>query len=258
MATPLASGLWRCCANTSRTGFYPTGTKTSGNELTPSAALLRAVAINGARSLKGFDQHGNPLDPPPSSRQGWGRLNLASSVRLVVDGVNNAAADTPSNLIAVDAWSGGKTTDLHQTRNSKRRDERGGLEGCGSTEELRVTLVYTDPETDTVGDGSLVNNLDLYLYHLETHDTERQLIRREHGSAEREQRGARDMERRRRTVLREGAREVHRGIQHQPFAPVITGQVTLQEGLQTIDSCPAALLARPGRRSGSRAVGRRG
>jgi hypothetical protein len=177
MATPLASGSIALLRQYFTDGFYPTGTKTSGNELTPSAALLRAVAINGARSMKGFDQYGNPLDPPPSPRQGWGRLNLASSVRLVVDGVNNTAADTPSNMIAVDAWSGGKTTDLHyNTELEATGDERGYcLDVYGSTEELRVTLVYTDPESDTAGDGSLVNNLDLYLYHLETHDTERQL-----------------------------------------------------------------------------------
>jgi subtilisin family serine protease len=86
MATPLAAGAMALLRQYFTDGFYPTGTKTSGNDLTPSAALLRAVAINGARSMKGFDQYGNPLDPPPSPRQGWGRLNLASSVLLVSTG----------------------------------------------------------------------------------------------------------------------------------------------------------------------------
>ena len=241
MATPLASGSMALLRQYFTDGFYPTGTKTSGNELTPSAALLRAVAINGARSMKGFDQHGNPLDPPPSSRQGWGRLNLASSVRLVVDGVNNAAADTPSNLIAVDAWSGGKTTDLHHnTELEATGDERGYcLEVYGSTEELRVTLVYTDPETDTAGDGSLVNNLDLYLYHLETHDTERQLYPVGNMAAQ----SVNNVERAIWSAPTTGLyfAKVHAksiaGSSNQSFALAITGQVTLQEGLQTIDSC---------------------
>ena len=49
MATPLAAGAMALLRQYFTDGFYPTGTKISGNELTPSAALLRAVAINGAR-----------------------------------------------------------------------------------------------------------------------------------------------------------------------------------------------------------------
>ena len=84
MATPLAAGTMAILRQYFTDGYYPTGTKTLANVLIPSAALLRAVAINGARALKGFDYYGNPIDPPPSSRQGWGRLNLASSVLLKV------------------------------------------------------------------------------------------------------------------------------------------------------------------------------
>ena len=162
-------------------------------------------------------------------------------MRLVVDGVNNAAADTPSNLIAVDAWSGGKTTDLHHnTELEAAGDERGYcLEVYGSTEELRVTLVYTDPETDTAGDGSLVNNLDLYLYHLETHDTERQLYPVGNMAAQ----SVNNVERAIWSAPTTGLyfAKVHAksiaGSSNQSFALAITGQVTLQEGLQTIDSC---------------------
>ena len=172
MATPLAAGMMTLLRQYFTDGYYPTGTKTSGDEVTPSAALLRAVAINGARSLKGFDQNGNPIEPPPSSRQGWGRLNLASSVRLVSDGVNTDAADTPSNMIAVDAWSGGAAASLgygHQI--AKTGDSQGYcLNVYGSTEELRATLAWTDPESDTAGDGGLVNDLDLKLLYLPTYN----------------------------------------------------------------------------------------
>merc|ERR1719387_1140283 len=49
---------------------------------TPSGALIKAVIINGAVPLRGYAQSGLPLEPPPSFRQGWGRVELASALPL--------------------------------------------------------------------------------------------------------------------------------------------------------------------------------
>ena len=168
MATPLAAGTMALLRQYFEEGYYPTGKLDPANVFWPSAALLRAVAINGARALRGFDYEGNPLEPPPSSRQGWGRLNLASSVLLTSDGVNNAAADTPSNMIAIDAWNQGDSLDPHYNSQLTYTGDWHGycLHVDGSTEELRVTLAWTDPAGAAVGEGALINDLDLYVSHV--------------------------------------------------------------------------------------------
>ena len=38
--------------------------------------------VNGAQALTGFESDGWPIDPPPSTKQGWGRIELAASVPL--------------------------------------------------------------------------------------------------------------------------------------------------------------------------------
>ena len=63
-------------------GFYPTGRATTTNARTPSGALVKAVLVNGAAAMDGFTADGLPVEPPPSCRQGFGRLHLASSLPL--------------------------------------------------------------------------------------------------------------------------------------------------------------------------------
>jgi subtilisin family serine protease len=72
MATPIAAGAFTLLRQYFTEGFYPSGEKTSADEFVPSAALLKAVMINGAQALKGFESDGWPIDPPPSLKQGWG------------------------------------------------------------------------------------------------------------------------------------------------------------------------------------------
>ena len=95
MATPLAAGAMTLMRQYFTDGYYPTGAKVASDGFEPSAALLRAVAINGAQSLTGFNDDGYPLDPPPSCKQGWGRLDLAKSVRVA------GVAGAPAALYAV-------------------------------------------------------------------------------------------------------------------------------------------------------------
>lgn len=53
------------------------GVANSADAFTPSGALLKAVLVGGAASIAGFEADtGLPIDPPPSFRQGFGRVLL--------------------------------------------------------------------------------------------------------------------------------------------------------------------------------------
>ena len=156
MATPVAAGAFTLLRQYFTEGFYPSGEKKTADSFVPSAALLKAVMINGAQALKGFDSDGWPIEPPPSVKQGWGRINLAASVPLPLSvDLEVSAENTPTNLIVLD------NVDDKITGSGKR-----GL--CidveGSTEDLRVTLAWTDYPGSMAAEGALVNNLDLQLY----------------------------------------------------------------------------------------------
>ena len=60
------------------------GEKVAANALTNvSGMLLKAVLINGARQLEGFDSLDNtPLESAPSMKSGFGRVDLANSLKL--------------------------------------------------------------------------------------------------------------------------------------------------------------------------------
>lgn len=51
----------------------------AANALQPSGALLKAVLLGGAATVQGYEADtGLPVDPPPSFRQGFGRVWLGA------------------------------------------------------------------------------------------------------------------------------------------------------------------------------------
>jgi len=55
----------------------------AGDRLAPSGALVKALLLGGAAGLEGFESDtGLPLAPPPSFRQGFGRVDLSRSLPL--------------------------------------------------------------------------------------------------------------------------------------------------------------------------------
>lgn len=110
----------------------------------PSAALVKAVLINGARDLAP-GQYGTGTHQEvwrrPDVNQGWGRMDLAQT--LIFDGARQPAYFEVSPGVqtsqalehAIDLVSGGA--------------------------ELRVTLVWTDAHGMEASHGALVNDLDL-------------------------------------------------------------------------------------------------
>jgi serine protease AprX len=133
MATPLVSG----CAAVVRQALLqnpPQGTG-GGGEYSPSAALVKAVLINGAVELKG-QYHPSEAGPPPNYNSGWGRVNLTESVSTAMAS-NSAGCREGAPL--QDAGSFEFQVPVTQARAT-----------------LKATLVWTDPPAPM-----LQNDLDL-------------------------------------------------------------------------------------------------
>jgi subtilisin family serine protease len=75
-AAPIAVGAAALVRQYFMDGFYPSGTKSAGDAMTPTAALLKAMLINSAVSMTGTDNSGGTITPIPSNEQGWGRIRL--------------------------------------------------------------------------------------------------------------------------------------------------------------------------------------
>ncbi|MDZ3823442.1 MAG: S8 family serine peptidase, partial [Pseudoxanthomonas sp.] len=85
MATPTAAGLAALVRDYLARGFYPGGTANAGNAIgNPSAALVKAIMITGARSITGSGTTGGA----PSQSQGWGRIHLDDALYFAGDSRN--------------------------------------------------------------------------------------------------------------------------------------------------------------------------
>lgn len=143
MATPLVAG----CAAVLRETLVKNGTPS------PSAALIKALLINGTVELVG-QYSPSEAGPSPNNNSGWGRVNLAGSI--IIPGPNPNAGfgesgplkqgDEDTIIISIP----GETSLGQQTR----RHRPGGATGLGTT--FKITLVWSDPAGDT-----LQNDLDL-------------------------------------------------------------------------------------------------
>lgn len=127
--------------------------------LTNSPALMKALLINGARSV-GVLYDYQVLNT--INYQGWGQIKLANSVRSgltnYVSGLNTISNSmllfdqSPTNALA---------TGKSQTRTISINPD-------GQTLPLRVTLVWTDPPGNPAAGVKLVNDLDLIVTNLDT------------------------------------------------------------------------------------------
>jgi len=118
-------------------GWYPTGKKTDGGQVTPSGALLKAVLLNATVDLTGVPGY-------PSVREGWGRLQLDRALHFDGDKVFLRVKDVP-HLFGFDR-GGAKTFILHVPRNAK---------------SMKITLVFNDPAGAVGANDPVVNHLDL-------------------------------------------------------------------------------------------------
>ena len=112
----------------------------------PSAALIKATLLNGARDISPGQYGEIPAPPRPNNVQGWGRLDLTDleeSISLL----------DPKTLRYQDRTTGLDTGDTHIY----------SFTVADGTIPLKATLVWSDYPGSTVAGGGLVNDLDLIL-----------------------------------------------------------------------------------------------
>ena len=123
---------------------------------TNSPALMKALLINGARSLvaSGAFELRNG-----TNSQGWGLINLTNTLPL---GLSNAFAQTAAAMQLFDqSPDSALATGQSQTRYVC-------LSASATNYPLRITLVWTDPPGNPAAGLKLVNNLDLVVTNLVT------------------------------------------------------------------------------------------
>lgn len=137
MATPAVAGVGMLVRQYYMNGYYPTGEAGTGEELTPSGALIKATLLNSAVDMTGVSGY-------PSNQEGWGRL--------LADNALYFSGDT-RRLHVVDVWNAdGLSTG--QTHEEVIHVNSGG-------EDLRVTVVWTDYPASAGTSFAAVNDLDL-------------------------------------------------------------------------------------------------
>ena len=151
MATPAVSGTAALVRQYFEEGYYPGGEKGSGPSIMPSAATVKAVLMNGAQSMVGVD---NPqvldLDSstnPYDVHQGFGRVSLVDSLHLAERG-----------NIRTKVWDRQTISNAQLLTREVTIDKR----ACQSN-ELRATLVWSEPGSSLGCRRCLLNDLDLFV-----------------------------------------------------------------------------------------------
>ena len=142
MATPCVAGSVALIRDYFMSGFYPTGVENAVNAFTPSSALVKAVLINGAAEMNGYDAYGNGESWYPNDNQGWGRI-------LLDDGL---FFDGDSRGLLVEDNSVGASTGDSLYYNLAIGD---------TAQPVEITLVWTDYPGTPMTSPNLVNDLDL-------------------------------------------------------------------------------------------------
>ena len=141
MATPVTAGAIALIRQYFREGFYPGGMAGSRGSMTPSGALLKAVALNGTVNM--LDESLGSDLPIPNDIEGWGRLNLDESLYFAGDSQTMHVQDIRNG----DGLSTGENQSF--------------VVDVAAGEPFRVTLVFTGPPGMQGTDTPVVNDLDL-------------------------------------------------------------------------------------------------
>jgi len=142
MATPTTSGGVALIRQYFTEGWYPSGTKTIGDEIIPSAALLKATLMAGAVEITGSGSDYTNDGKYPNNSQGYGRILLDNSLYFSGDTLKLSIIDEKVGLNASETLTY-------------------GLDVLSDTKPLRIILVWTDYPGQVNANPSIVNNLDL-------------------------------------------------------------------------------------------------
>jgi hypothetical protein len=145
-ATPAAAGGVALVRQYFMEGWYPSGSKNPANGFSPSAALVRAVVINGAREATGYRAHWHTYNSMayPNPDQGWGRMQLDDALYFSGDARKLWVVEHPG-------LTTGESAQFVLTVEN-------------ASQPLEITLLWTDYPGDPGSDPSspkLVNDLDM-------------------------------------------------------------------------------------------------
>ena len=140
MASPAVAGTGALVRQYYVDGYYPSGVATPADAFTPSGALIKATLLNSAVDMTGVSGY-------PSNREGWGRVLADNGVFFAGDVRKLVVLDDIRNAVGL------STNDMPEF----------GVTVDGATQQLRVTLVWTDaPAAASTGTGfAAINDLDL-------------------------------------------------------------------------------------------------
>jgi hypothetical protein len=140
MASPAVAGTAALVRQYYVDGYYPSGAANAADAFTPSGALIKGTLLNSAVDMTGVAGY-------PSNREGWGRALADNALFFTGDTRKLVVLDDIRNAVGL------STTDVSEYM----------LNVDGATEQLRVTLVWTDaPAAASTGTGfAAINDLDL-------------------------------------------------------------------------------------------------
>ncbi len=141
MSAPTVTGSAALLRQYFEDGWYPRGARTPADRVDPNGAMTKALLLNGTAVLGTW----------PTNTFGWGRLWLESNLYFNA-GVGGGAGDTRRMRFWERERVAGLATGEQHTYT---------LQSVGAGEDLRVSLVWFDPEGGLGAAISLVNNLDL-------------------------------------------------------------------------------------------------
>jgi subtilisin family serine protease len=118
-------------------GYHPTGQPSPGRALLPSGALLKAIVINSAVDMTGVANY-------PTDQEGWGRILLDDALYFPGDTRRLWFRD----VTHANGLSTGATDEF-------------ALRVVGSSEPLKITMVFTDHAASIAADPASVHDLDL-------------------------------------------------------------------------------------------------
>ena len=152
MATPVVTGNVAIIRQYLQEGYYPTGKKSYSNTpiTNPSAALIKAIVLNGGQNMAGAQSKwyggGSIAVSPYDNHVGFGRVNLLHSLPL--DSKNDFRI---------------KAYDRVEITNTQEHEYKFNIDAtqCSSTNDVSITLVWTDPPAETGCAKCLINDLDL-------------------------------------------------------------------------------------------------
>ncbi len=127
--------------------------------ITPSPALMKALLINGARTVA--DRYSMQVDTSLNS-QGWGLVSLPTSLPGSPTTTSN---EVPTSMLYFDqspsnALATGQSQTYYVSIDPASQEDQ----------PLRFTLVWTDPPGNPVASTKLVNDLDLVVTNMDTLD----------------------------------------------------------------------------------------